>query len=189
MLSIKNLSVKVSQKEVLKDFNLDIDDGRVHVVMGPNGVGKSTLSRTIMGDSNYQVTSGKIIFNNEDITKMTTDSRSRLGIFLAMQSPLEIDGLGEKFAHVHDFVHRIVLVVGEIVGIEAVHDNLLELLALAVIDKDLVGASHVAAVPDLADLAGGVVDFFIGFAGAEGHGHKRHHEKRKQVFFHIAQFF
>ena len=96
MLSIKNLSVKVSQKEVLKDFNLDIDDGSVHVVMGPNGVGKSTLSRTIMGDSNYQVTSGKIIFNNEDITKMTTDSRSRLGIFLAMQSPLEIDGVSNQ---------------------------------------------------------------------------------------------
>lgn len=96
MLSIKNLSVNVADKEVLKDFNLDIDDGTIHVVMGPNGVGKSTLSRVIMGDSNYRVTSGKIIFNDEDITKMSTDARSRLGIFLAMQSPLEIDGVSNQ---------------------------------------------------------------------------------------------
>lgn len=96
MLSIKNLSVNVADKEVLKDFNLDIDDGTIHVVMGPNGVGKSTLSRVIMGDSNYHVTSGKIIFNDEDITKMSTDARSRLGIFLAMQSPLEIDGVSNQ---------------------------------------------------------------------------------------------
>lgn len=96
MLQVKNLSVIVADKVVLSDFNLDIDDGSVHVVMGPNGVGKSTLSRTIMGDNNYHVTRGKIIFNNEDITKMTTDLRSRLGIFLAMQSPLEIDGVSNQ---------------------------------------------------------------------------------------------
>ena len=96
MLSIKNLSVKVAEKNVLKNFNLDIDDGSIHVVMGPNGVGKSTLSRVIMGDNNYIVTSGKILFNDEDITKLSTDARSRLGIFLAMQSPLEIDGVSNQ---------------------------------------------------------------------------------------------
>ncbi len=96
MLQIKNLKVEISGKEVLKNFDLNIDDGTIHVVMGPNGVGKSTLSRTIMGDNNYHVTGGKIIFNGEDITKMTTDSRSRLGIFLAMQNPLEIDGVSNQ---------------------------------------------------------------------------------------------
>ena len=93
MLSIKNLSVSINEKKVLKDFNLDINDGDIHVIMGPNGVGKSTLSRVIMGDFNYIVDNGKIEFNGEDITKMTTDARSRLGIFLAMQNPLEIDGV------------------------------------------------------------------------------------------------
>ena len=96
MLQIKNLAVRVSEKEVLNNFNLDINDGSIHVIMGPNGVGKSTLSRTIMGDKNYIVTKGKMLFNGEDITKLTTDMRSRLGIFLAMQNPLEIDGVSNQ---------------------------------------------------------------------------------------------
>ena len=96
MLSIKNLSVSVEKKEVLKNFNLDIEDGTIHVIMGPNGVGKSTLSRVIMGDNNYKIKNGKIIYNNEDITKMPVDLRSRLGIFLAMQYPLEIDGVSNQ---------------------------------------------------------------------------------------------
>ena len=96
MLSIKNLSVNVNEKNVLNSFNLDINDGSIHVIMGPNGVGKSTLSRVIMGDNNYKITNGKIIFNGEDITKKTVDERSRLGIFLAMQYPLEIDGVSNQ---------------------------------------------------------------------------------------------
>ena len=64
--------------------------------MGPNGVGKSTLSRVIMGDNNYKIKNGSITFNGEDITNMSTDMRSRLGIFLAMQYPLEIDGVSNQ---------------------------------------------------------------------------------------------
>ena len=96
MLKIENLSVSISEKEVLKNFNLDIDDGTIHVIMGPNGVGKSTLSRVIMGDKNYKVLNGKILFNGEDITNLSVDVRSRLGIFLAMQNPLEIDGVSNQ---------------------------------------------------------------------------------------------
>ena len=96
MLSIKNLSVKVEEKNVLNNFNLDIEDGSIHVIMGPNGVGKSTLSRVIMGDNNYKVTNGEILFNGEDIKNMSVDARSRLGIFLAMQYPLEIDGVSNQ---------------------------------------------------------------------------------------------
>ena len=96
MLSIKNLNASVDGKEVLNNFNLDIDDGSIHVIMGPNGVGKSTLSRVIMGDNHYQVTNGEILFNGEDIKNMTVDVRSRLGIFLAMQYPLEIDGVSNQ---------------------------------------------------------------------------------------------
>ena len=96
MLSIKNLFVRVNEKEVLRDFNLDIDDGSVHVIMGPNGVGKSTLSRVIMGDKNYIVTKGSIFWGGEDIKNMPVDVRSKLGIFLAMQYPLEIDGVSNQ---------------------------------------------------------------------------------------------
>ncbi len=96
MLSIKKLNVCVDEKKVLNNFDLDIEDGSIHVIMGPNGVGKSTLSRVIMGDSNYKVVSGEIIFNGEDIKEMTPDVRSKLGIFLAMQYPLEIDGVSNQ---------------------------------------------------------------------------------------------
>ncbi len=96
MLSIKNINVFVEGKQVLKNFNLDIEDGSIHVIMGPNGVGKSTLSRVIMGDNHYVLKNGEIVFDNQDITKMTTDQRSKLGIFLAMQSPLEIDGVSNQ---------------------------------------------------------------------------------------------
>ncbi len=96
MLSIKDLSVSVAGKKVLSKFNLNIDDGSIHVIMGPNGIGKSTLSRVIMGDNNYKITDGDIIFNGESIKKMPVDVRSRLGIFLVMQYPLEIDGVSNQ---------------------------------------------------------------------------------------------
>ena len=96
MLSIKNIDVLVEKKSVLKNFSLDIDKGSIHVIMGPNGVGKSTLSRVIMGDNNYKIENGSITFNGEDITKLSVDVRSKLGIFLAMQYPLEIDGVSNQ---------------------------------------------------------------------------------------------
>ena len=96
MLSIKNIDVVVDNKKVLNNFSLDINDGSIHVIMGPNGVGKSTLSRVIMGDNHYKITSGDIIFNGESIKDMATDVRSRKGIFLAMQNPLEIDGVSNQ---------------------------------------------------------------------------------------------
>ena len=93
MLEIKDLSVKVENKLVLDKFNLTINDGETHVIMGPNGVGKSTLTKVIMADSNYKVINGDIIYNGKSILKLKTDERARLGIFLAMQNPLEIDGV------------------------------------------------------------------------------------------------
>ena len=72
-LEIKNLNVKVENKEILKNFNLNIEEGKIHVIMGPNGVGKSTLSHVIMGDNNYQITNGDIFFNNQSIKDLTTD--------------------------------------------------------------------------------------------------------------------
>ena len=96
MLKIEKLNVKVDNKEILNNFNLVINDGEVHVIMGPNGVGKSTLSRVIMGDSNYKVINGSIIFDGDNIIPLSTDERAKKGIFLAMQNPMEIDGVSNQ---------------------------------------------------------------------------------------------
>lgn len=92
-LRIIDLSVKVEDKMILNHFNLEIKQGEIHAIMGPNGTGKSTLTKVIMGDSNYKVINGQILFDDVDISDMQTDERARLGIFLGMQQPIEIDGV------------------------------------------------------------------------------------------------
>ena len=92
-LIIDKIAVNVNNKQILRDFSINIKSGEIHAIMGPNGTGKSTLSRVIMGDQNYQITSGKILFNNEDITNLPTNERAQLGIFLGMQNPNAIEGI------------------------------------------------------------------------------------------------
>lgn len=93
MLKIDNLNVSISDKKILNDFNIEIKPGEIHAIMGPNGTGKSTLSKAILSNKKYTKDSGKIYFYEEDITNMTTDEIARKGIFLANQSPCEIDGV------------------------------------------------------------------------------------------------
>ncbi|MEM3833670.1 MAG: Fe-S cluster assembly ATPase SufC [Thermoprotei archaeon] len=93
LLEIKNLKVAVEGKEILKGINLAINQGEVHAIMGPNGSGKSTLAYSIMGHPKYKITEGDIFFNGQSILQLTTDQRARLGLFLAFQTPLEIQGL------------------------------------------------------------------------------------------------
>ncbi len=94
-LVIKDLNVvtKDQEKEILKDFSLEILPGKIHTIMGPNGTGKSTLSKIIMGSSDYEVKEGDILYNEKSILPLKVDERSRLGIFLAMQSPISIEGV------------------------------------------------------------------------------------------------
>ncbi len=96
MLKINNLKVTTSDKVILNNFNLIINDGEIHAIMGQNGVGKSTLSRVIMGDANYKVINGEIIFNGDNLNVLSTDERAKKGIFLAMQYPMEIEGVSNQ---------------------------------------------------------------------------------------------
>ncbi len=93
MLKIEDLHVKIQDKEVLKGVNLEIKKNETLILFGPNGSGKTTLLMTIMGFSGYQVTKGKIIFNNIDITHLPIYERAKLGIGISFQRPPTINGL------------------------------------------------------------------------------------------------
>ena len=93
ILTIEDLHVEVEGKEILHGVNLSVPKGEVHAVMGPNGSGKSTLANTLMGHPRYIITKGKIIFNDEEISKLLPDERSVRGLFLASQYPTEIPGV------------------------------------------------------------------------------------------------
>lgn len=95
MLSIKNINVslKNEDKKIINDLSLEINDGETHAIMGPNGTGKSTLAKVIMGHYLFTLTGGEIFFNKTKLNDLTTDERAKLGIFLAMQDPTVIDGV------------------------------------------------------------------------------------------------
>lgn len=93
VLEIKDLHVSIEDKEILKGVNLTIKSGEFHAVMGPNGTGKSTLASAIMGHPKYEVTSGSITLDGEDVLEMEVDERACAGLFLAMQYPSEISGV------------------------------------------------------------------------------------------------
>lgn len=92
-LKIDHLTVEIEGKTILKDFNLEIKSGEIHAIMGPNGTGKSTLSKVIMGDSNYKILSGRILYDEKEINNLSVDERARLGLFLGVQLPVEIEGV------------------------------------------------------------------------------------------------
>ena len=93
MLSIKDLHASVEGKEILKGINLEIKAGEVHAIMGPNGSGKSTLSQVLAGNEAFEVTSGEVTLNGENLLELETEERAREGIFLAFQYPVEIPGV------------------------------------------------------------------------------------------------
>lgn len=101
ILEIKDLYARVPEKEILKGLSLTIKTGEVHVIMGPNGTGKSTLASIIMGKKNYEVTSGDILLDGKSILPLEVDERARKGIFLAYQNPEEVSGVTNS-----DFVRQ-----------------------------------------------------------------------------------
>src|ERR1700747_714674 len=93
LLEVKNLQVRVEEREILHALDLTVNTGEVHAIMGPNGSGKSTLSHVIAGKPGYEVTGGQILFNGEDLLEMEPDERAAKGVFLAFQYPVEIPGV------------------------------------------------------------------------------------------------
>lgn len=93
MIKIKNLSVKVHEQNILKGVNLEIRQGEIHALLGPNASGKSTLAYAIMGFPEYKATHGKILFEGKDVTNLPIEERAKLGMALAFQNPPNIKGV------------------------------------------------------------------------------------------------
>ena len=97
MLELRNLHVAIDGKEILKGLDLKINAGEVHAIMGPNGSGKSTLASVLAGREEYEVTSGEVLFQGENLLELDAETRAREGLFLAFQYPVEIPGVGNTY--------------------------------------------------------------------------------------------
>jgi Fe-S cluster assembly ATP-binding protein len=97
MLEIKNLWAGVEGKEILKGVNLSIAAGEVHAIMGPNGSGKSTLAQVLAGRDGYDISDGSVAFDGEDLLELAPEVRTRAGMFLAFQYPVEIPGVNTTY--------------------------------------------------------------------------------------------
>ena len=93
MLTVRNLHVRAGDREILRGIDLSIETGEVHAIMGPNGSGKSTLARVLAGHPDYQVTSGEVLYDGQDLLAMDPETRAREGVFMAFQYPVEIPGV------------------------------------------------------------------------------------------------
>ncbi len=140
-LEIKDLHVTVEGKEILKGLNLEIKQGEIHAIMGPNGSGKSTLAMTLMGHPKYKIEKGDILIDGQSILKMQTDIRSKHGLFLAFQYPLEVNGvslsnfLRTAYNAVHDGQKNGKDVSQEIMSMFQFREFLKEKLALLKMDE------------------------------------------------------
>jgi Fe-S cluster assembly ATP-binding protein len=97
MLEVRNLKVRVEDKEILRGIDLAVKPGEVHAIMGPNGSGKSTLARALAGHPGYEVTEGQVLYQGRDLLEMDPDERAREGVFMAFQYPVEIPGVNNAY--------------------------------------------------------------------------------------------
>jgi len=132
-LEIKNLHVAIDDKEIVKGFSLTINSNEVHAVMGPNGTGKSTLSKAIAGHPDYRITQGDVLIDGKSILELEADERARAGIFLAFQYPSEITGV--SIANFLRAALQARLAEGEELDATAYYRRLYEKMDLLKIDR------------------------------------------------------
>jgi len=132
-LEIKNLHVSIGEKEIVKGFSLTINSGEVHAVMGPNGTGKSTLSKAVAGHPDYRITEGDVLIDGKSILELEADERARAGIFLAFQYPSEITGV--SIANFLRAALQARLAEGEELDASAYYKRLYEKMDLLKIDR------------------------------------------------------
>jgi Fe-S cluster assembly ATP-binding protein len=97
ILEIKDLNAGVERKQILKGIDLTINEGEVHAIMGPNGSGKSTLAAILAGREGYDITSGQVLYDGQDLLDLDPEERAREGLFLAFQYPVEIPGVNSTY--------------------------------------------------------------------------------------------
>src|SRR5215470_5643191 len=103
LLEVKNLHVKVDDRDILKGLDLAVNSGEVHAIMGPNGSGKSTLSHVLSGRPGYEVTGGSVTLDGDDLLALAPWERAQRGLFLAMQYPIEVPGVSVTDALTESF--------------------------------------------------------------------------------------
>ncbi|ABN69230.1 FeS assembly ATPase SufC [Staphylothermus marinus F1] len=148
-LEIIDLSVNVDSKPVLRDINLRVEKGKLTVIMGPNGSGKTSLAYTIMGHPNYKVVKGKIFLEGEDITNKTPDERANKGLFLVFQNPIEIPGI--------NLLSLLTAVLNKKKGKTDLTEPILDLRKKLVVEARMIGLKEELLERDLN----------VGFSGGE----------------------
>lgn len=134
-LTIRNLHVQVESTEILRGLDLEVRQGQVQALMGPNGTGKSTLAYTLMGHPKYQVTEGEILLDGENLLDLAPDERARRGLFLAFQYPTAVPGVA-----MGNFLRQSLRAVrGKEVAVTEFRKILREKMALLKVDQSFLG--------------------------------------------------
>ena len=138
-LEIQNLNVSIGDKTIIKDFNLTVPKGEVHAIMGPNGTGKSTLAKALAGHPDYKINSGDALMDGKSILDLAVDERSRAGLFLAFQYPMEIPGV--SIANFIRAAKKARLPKGEDLNAPAFYKELYQMMDMLKIDRKFTSRS------------------------------------------------